>query len=284
MNMKRLSKYVRVFKRIYAYISDYMTSLIREIPSSQSHGLRRLFVLLALEVLSFACCVHIGLVIFGKADPAYFGLWYIVAVLGVFSALVYLALEISRRSASLRMRIRSKMLTCLLVHMVYVLCILVSFIQFTSEIDGHKLVPVNRVPTMPSVCLGLLTLVELTAWFLYYHDVFFDLERMRPSRWWIRTTPYPVIGMIFLLFFNLWNEDRGGGEDYSLIFSVAVTVLAVDYLVQIINERIVPREGPYKETHMAVRNRPVYHRRFPKRTHVRRLKPSLSAGRGEGAC
>ncbi|WLT10799.1 hypothetical protein [Bifidobacterium asteroides] len=141
---------------------------------------------------------------------------------------------------------------------------------------------------MPSVCLGLLTLVELTAWFLYFHDVFFDLERMRPSRWWIRTTPYPVIGMIFLLFFNLWNEDHGGGEDYSLIFSVAVTVLAVDYLVQIINERIVPREGPYKETHMAVCNRPVcnrpvYHRRFPKRAHVRRLK-SPSAGRGEGAC
>ncbi|WP_198216854.1 hypothetical protein [Bifidobacterium sp. W8114] len=107
---------------------------------------------------------------------------------------------------------------------------------------------------------------------------------MRPSRWWIRTTPYPVIGMIFLLFFNLWNEDRGGGEDYSLIFSVAVTVLAVDYLVQIINERIVPREGPYKETHMVVCNRPVYHRRFPKRAHVRRLKPSSSAGRGEGAC
>ena len=290
MNMKRLSKYVRVFKRINAYISDYMTSFIREIPSSQLHELRGLFVILALEVLSLACYVHIGLVIVGKADPAYFGLWYMVAVLSVFSAVVYLFLMVSRRSASLRVRIRSKMLTCLLVHVVYVFCILVSFMQFTSEIDGHKLVPVNRVPTMPSVCLGLLTLVELTACFLCFHDVFFDLERMRPSRWWIRTTPYPVIGMIFLLFFNLWNEDRGGGEDYSLIFSVAVTVLAVDYLVQIINERIVPREGPYKETHMAVcnrpvRNRPVYHRRFPKRAHVRRLKPSSpSAGRGEGAC
>lgn len=283
--MKRLSKYVRVFKRIYVYISDYMTSFIRVIPSSQSHELRELFVPLAFEVLTFACFVHIGLVFFGKADPSYFGLWYIVAVLSLFFAAVYLVLKESRRSASLRMRIRSKMLTCLLVHGVYVICILVSFIQFTSEIDGDKLVPTNRVPTMPSVCLGLLTLVELTAWFLYGRDLSLGLERMRPSRWWIRTTPYPVIGMIFLLFFNLWNENHGGGEDYSLIFSVAVTVLAVDYLVQIINERIVPREGPYKETHMAVCNRPVYHRRFPKRTHVRRLKTSSpSAGRGEGAC
>ena len=290
MNMKRLSKYVRVFKRINAYISDYMTSFIREIPSSQPHELRKLFVPLAFEVLTFACFVHIGLVFFGKADPSYFGLWYIVAILSLFSAEAYLALKESRRSASLRMRIRSKMLTCMLVHWVYAICILVSFMQFTSEIDGHKLVPVNRVPTMPSVCLWLLTLVELTAWFLYGRDLSLGLERMRPSRWWIRTTPYPVIGMIFLLFFNLWNENHGGGEDYSLIFSVAVTVLAVNYLVQIINERIVPREGPYKETHMAVcnrpiRNRPVYHRRFPKRTHVRRLKTSSpSAGRGEGAC
>ena len=34
-----------------------------------------------------------------------------------------------------------------------------------------------------------------------------------------------------------------------MFYSVAIFVLAVNYLLQIINEHIVPKEGPFKKTH-----------------------------------
>ena len=34
-----------------------------------------------------------------------------------------------------------------------------------------------------------------------------------------------------------------------MFYSVAIFVLAVNYLLQIINEHIVPKESPFKKTH-----------------------------------
>ncbi|MDT7513401.1 hypothetical protein QRX46_08230 [Bifidobacterium sp. H1HS10N] len=142
--------------------------------------------------------------------------------------------------------------------------------------------------SLPLICMAVEGLVELLALAVYAYDVHHGMGGRCCDRWWIRTTPYPVIGLIFLLFVNLWNDDHGKGEDFSLVFSVVVSVLAVNYLVQIINERIVPREGPYKKTYMAVYNRPVYNgpvcRPFSWNARARWPKPSPSAGPGEGAC
>lgn len=101
--------------------------------------------------------------------------------------------------------------------------------------------------------------------------------------------PYAILGMIFLVIFVSAILFGIGGAGYSMFYSVAVSVLAVNYLVQIINERIVPKEGPYRKTHMAVYIFPVYNgpvcRPFSWKAHVRRPKPSSpSVGRGEGAC
>ena len=231
---------------------------------------------MASMVLGFVGAVHLLSVAFGNADSAYSELWGLFSFLVLFSGLIFYCISVEGHSPSPRERREGKILAYLSVHMAYYSCMFVSLLQFTPN-----LALANGVPTMPYVCFGLLLLVEITALSLYIHDAYSGLERGRPSRWWIRTTPYPVIGMIFLLFVNLWNEG---------FFSVAVTVLVVNYLVQIINERIVPREGPYKKTYMAVYNRSVHarpacHRPFPRRAHARRPKPSSpSAGRGEGAC
>ena len=289
--MKLPSKYVRMIKRIIDYVGDFIGDFINDYINSISRGilvslprmLWGLFVLLASLVLATVSLVHVLLMLFGKTDPAHFGLWYLTTFLSCAVCLIYPYISIIRRSASLRVQIRGKVVAVFFVHMAYLLSMLVSLGQFDPNFF-----PSNRGPTMPYVCLLLLALVETTACFLYGRDLFLGLERGRPSRWWIRTTPYPVIGFIFLLFVNLWNDDHGAGVDYSLVFSVAVSVLAVNYLVQIINERIVPKEGPYKKTYTAAYNRPVYngpiHRPFSWKAHARGPKPSPSAGRGESAC
>ena len=273
--MKRLSKDVRVLERIKAHIK----SLGKRKLSYQTRKRWGLFVFMVSLVLGFVGAVHLWLVTFGMADPAYSGLWSLFPFLILFSGFIFYSIGVQGHSPSPRERRKGKMLAYLHVHMAYYICMFISIVQFAPN-----LALANGVPAMPYLCLWILFLVEITALFLYSHDLRRHLERGRPSRWWIRTTPYPIIGLLFLLLVNLWNDGVFGEADFSLFFSVAVSMLAVNYLVQIINERIVPREGPYKETHMVVCNRPVYHRRFPKRAHVRRLKPSSSAGRGEGAC
>ena len=165
-----------------------------------------------------------------------------------------------------------------LLHLFYIFMMLNDFINYSEKSDL----------AVSYMCLLLLFLVETTALLVYAYDVIRNREGDPPSRWWIRTTPYVIIGVIFAGVLFLMNIYDAKESDYSLIFSVAASMLAVNYLVQIINERIVPREGSYKKTHMAVYNRPVHvrpvHRPFSWKAHARRSKPSSSAGREEGAC
>ena len=278
--MKRLSKYVRVIRRI----RDHINSFSKRRPSYQTRKRWGSLVLIASGVLGFVGVVHLLLVAYGTADPAYSGLWGVLPFWISFSGLIFYSIIVYEHSPSPRERRRGKKLVYLSVHMAYYSCMFGSILQFAPN-----LALANGVPAMPYLCLWILFLVEITALFLYSHDAYSGLERGRLSRWWIRTTPYPVIGMIFLLFFNLWNEGVFGEADFSLFFSVAVSVLAVNYLVQIINERIVPREGPYKKTHTAVYNRPAYngpvHRPFSWKAHARQSRTSSpSTGRWEGAC
>ena len=281
MNMKQQSKYVRVLRRII----DPINSFSRGMRVSLPRMLWGLFVMLASMVVGFVVAFHMALMTSGNADPTHSGLRSLFVVLVLFFGPIYFCISVCVRSTFPPARFIGKLVVYMLVHGAYVLCMIVSFFQLLPN-----LISANKVTTSSYVCLWLLLLVEITALSLYSHDVFRGLERWRPSRWWVRTTPYPVIGLIFLLFFNLWNEGFFGKADLSLVFSVAASMLAVQYLSQIINERIVPREGPYRKTYMAVYNRsiharPAYHRPFPRRAHARRPRASSpSAGRGEGAC
>ena len=60
---------------------------------------------------------------------------------------------------------------------------------------------------------------------------------------------YAAMGLVSLLVYKLIQiHDRAGTSNF-MFYSVAIFVLAVNYLLQIINEHIVPKESPFKKTH-----------------------------------
>ena len=186
----------------------------------------------------------------------------------------------------------------LYLHFAYVFCILISFFVLPDETsENRKTSAVVQDLRAAYICLWLLEIVEIMAIILYVSDSSFakslsEKEKVEwdpAGRWWIRTVPYAILGMIFLVIYVSAILFGIGGAGYSMFYSVAVSVMAVNYLAQIINERIVPKEGPYRKTHMAVYMFPAYNgpvcRPFSWNAHARRPKPSSpSTGRGEGAC
>lgn len=130
------------------------------------------------------------------------------------------------------------------LHLAYIFLMINAFIDYFQlpEPSNKKDLPDWRAPYMT---LMVFLLVEAMALLFYAYDVVRNRERDPPSRWWVRTTPYASIGSIFVIVL-LCKKDP---LDYSTFYSVAVSVLAVNYLMQIINDRIAPKEGPYKDLH-----------------------------------
>lgn len=130
------------------------------------------------------------------------------------------------------------------LHCVYSFLMINALIGYLQQLD-----PINKkdLPDLgtPYMCLIAFLLVEATALLFYAHDVACNLEGDPPSRWWVRTMPYPCIGSIFVIVLH-WMKDS---SRYLTFYSVAVSVLEVNYLTKIINDLIVPKEGPYKELH-----------------------------------
>lgn len=131
-----------------------------------------------------------------------------------------------------------------LPHVAYIFLILNAFIDYFQP---KYLITKKNHPDLgtPYMCLMVFLLIEATALLFYAHDIVCNWEVDPSSRWWVRTTPYACMGMIFVSVLH-WFKDT---SVYSTFYSVAVSVLAVNYLMQIINDRIVPKEGPYKELH-----------------------------------
>lgn len=168
----------------------------------------------------------------------------------------------------------------LYLHIAYIMCLTISLWVLPVAISKKsKTSPVMQDVWAAYICLLFLGIVEMTTVVLFLSDAqFADSLRKKEKkewdpagRWWIRTVPYAILGMIFLVIFVSAILFGIGGAGYSMFYSVAVSVLVVNYLVQIINERIVPKEGPYRKTHPAAA--------------ADQPKPSSpSAGREEGAC
>ncbi|KJY63283.1 hypothetical protein [Bifidobacterium polysaccharolyticum] len=147
------------------------------------------------------------------------------------------------------------------LHFAYIMCLMISLLVLGDATSKNsKASPVMQDQWAAGICLIFLEIVELTTAFLFASDTQFAVSLSKKGkkewdpagRWWIRTVPYAILGMIFLVIFVSAILFGIGGAGYSMFYSVAVSVLAVNYLVQIINERIVPKEGPYKKTHPAV--------------------------------
>ena len=166
------------------------------------------------------------------------------------------------------------------LHVAYVVCMIISLlVLWDATSKKSKTSPVMQDQWAASICLIFLEFVEVTTAVLFVSDTqFADSLRKKEKkewdpagRWWIRTVPYAILGMIFLVIYISAILFGIGGAGYSMFYSVAVSVMAVNYLMQIINERIVPKEGPYRKTH-------------PAAAADQPQPSSPSAGPGEGAC
>ena len=112
----------------------------------------------------------------------------------------------------------------------------------------------------PLICMAVEGLVELLALAVYGYDVHHGMGGRFCDRWWIRTAAWPVMGTVLLGL--LWLT--GGSAGASICCSMAACVLTFFYLMQIIDDRIAPKYGPYKEIHPAA--------------------PAGGRNAGEGAC
>lgn len=105
-------------------------------------------------------------------------------------------------------------------------------------------IPDNNVDPSIFICQTLFSAVELLTVLLYAWDV----RKLGPAgmnrRWWIRTVPYPVFGLCFVVYSFIRYL---GGLANQTVISVFVTLLSTTYVFQIINERLIPKEGPFKE-------------------------------------
>ena len=166
------------------------------------------------------------------------------------------------------------------LHAAYVVCMMISSLVLGDATSKKsKTSPVMQDQWAAYICLWLLGIVEMTTVVLFVSDSHFadslrkkEKKEWDPAgRWWIRTVPYAILGMIFLVIYISAILFGIGGAGYSMFYSVAVSVMAVNYLMQIINERIVPKEGPYRKTH-------------PAAAADQPQPSSPSTGPGEGAC
>lgn len=225
-------------------------------------------------VLSIVDAVQLGS---GKAGfyPFVYILWLIVNILFFYGvSIVETCVSISHEDDSWKSD------SPFYLHVAYMVCIIISLLVLRDATSKKsKTSPVMQDQWAASICLIFLEFVEVTTAVLFVSDTrFADFLRKKEKkewdpagRWWIRTVPYAILGMIFLVIFVSAILFGIGGAGYSMFYSVAVSVMAVNYLMQIINERIVPKEGPYRKTH-------------PAAAADQPQPSSPSTGRGEGAC
>ncbi|WP_297302024.1 hypothetical protein [uncultured Bifidobacterium sp.] len=98
-------------------------------------------------------------------------------------------------------------------------------------------------------CLMLFSAAELFAVSLYCFDALKGRCGPAGDRWWSRTVLYPVAGLAFV--FGFGPVKQGFGVPGETMWSVGFALLVTGYVLQVYNERFMPREGPYKMTHGA---------------------------------
>lgn len=100
----------------------------------------------------------------------------------------------------------------------------------------------DSTPSTALTCLTLLGIVEALAMVVFCCDLIRDRFDARQDRWWLRTVIYPIIGIIFIVAY--WVMPDLADQSGTLVYSLAITIVVVNYLMQLVNERLIPREGP----------------------------------------
>ena len=103
---------------------------------------------------------------------------------------------------------------------------------------GHP----DPTPSTALTCLTLLGIVEALAMAVFCCDVIRDRFDARQNRWWLRTVIYPIIGIVFIVAY--WVMPDLADQSGTLVYSLAIAIVVVNYLMQLVNERLNPREGP----------------------------------------
>ena len=200
--------------------------------------------LLLILGITFYSCVWLRKAIYEKTSFAYIITCLVFLVLCFFLTICF----VIACGASWNKDYSFQIIIAFSLHFAYIVCMSLSFLDFADEFIKAPIDLMASDVAVSYMCLVFLVLVEMTALAFYAIDVYRGWEGDPPSRWWIRTTPYAAMGLIFLFVNSVLKTRSCGGNGYSMFYSVATSVLAINYLLQIINERIVPKAGPYKDT------------------------------------
>lgn len=116
------------------------------------------------------------------------------------------------------------------------------YIEILISALSARLGNMDPTPSTALTCLTLLGIVEALAMVVFCCDVIRDRFDARQNRWWLRTVIYPIIGIVFIVAYKVMPDlaDQSG----TLVYSLAITIVVVNYLMQLVNERLIPREEP----------------------------------------
>lgn len=131
-------------------------------------------------------------------------------------------------------QVDTKTTTVSATHIIYIETLIFAL---TTRMDR-----LDPTPSTALTCLTLLGLVEALAMIVFCCDVIRDRFDARQNRWWLRTVIYPIIGIIFIVAY--WVMPDLADQSGTLVYSLAITIVVVNYLMQLVNERLIPREGP----------------------------------------
>ena len=131
-------------------------------------------------------------------------------------------------------------ITCL--HYVYAFSSLIALIIF--QLTAH----LNQLGFSILLFLLMLFIAEAIAMGLIYLDKSVGKEKTA-ARWFIRTWPYPLIGLAYMIYRIVvvcrgWSPAAGSASQWAE--GAIYTFLVVTYMKQVFDERICPLAQPFK--------------------------------------
>ena len=169
--------------------------------------------------------------------------WVFILLLSVssicFIIIMIYSLFLTRRVESVKPQLFITTITCL--HYVYAFTSLIALIIFQLTAYSDQL-------GFSIVLFLLMFITEAITMGLIYLDKSVGKEKTT-ARWFIRTWPYPLIGLVYMIYRIVvacygWSPAAGSASQWAE--GAIYTFLVVTYMKQVFDERICPLEQPFK--------------------------------------
>lgn len=169
--------------------------------------------------------------------------WVFVIVLSLssifFISMMIISLCLTKKIESVKPQLFIMAITCL--HYVYAFSSLIALIIF--QLTAH----LNQLGFAILLFL-LMFITEAIAMGLIYLDKSVGKEKTT-ARWFIRTWPYPLIGLAYMIYRIVvvcrgWSPAAGSASQWAE--GAIYTFLVVTYMKQVFDERICPLAQPFK--------------------------------------